>query len=318
MQISSCAVSEFHDPNEYAASFLGAETELSVTGRGRFSARVTRLDLGRLRMHQFDESLPRTGHWANSVSRAVVTFRTSPGPPVFFCGAEMTSTNITRHQEYEAGFLSSTGAASWASMSMSPEDMAAAGELIGGCDLSPPKQDLVLAPSLPAMARLQRLHVKAARLATDDPAAIANRAVARGLEQTLTEALVDCLACGEVREDREALRRHRKILRRFRSFVEENQFEAIFVPELCAAIGVAQRTLQAICQEQLGTSPKKYLILRRMFLVRKALLESDPVTSSVTDIATRYGFWELGRFAVEYRSMFSESPSATLKGERRR
>jgi hypothetical protein len=49
-----------------------------------------------------------------------------------------------------------------------------------------------------------------------------------------------------------------------------------------------------------------------MQLARRSLRQAGPHETSVTAIGTRYGFWELGRFAVEYQALFGEAPSATL------
>jgi AraC-like DNA-binding protein len=60
-------------------------------------------------------------------------------------------------------------------------------------------------------------------------------------------------------------------------------------------------------------SPMRYLWLRRMHFARRALRMADPAATTATDIATSYGFWELGRFSVAYRSLFGESPSAAIR-----
>ena len=58
--------------------------------------------------------------------------------------------------------------------------------------------------------------------------------------------------------------------------------------------------------------PVRYLWLRRMHLVRRALLLATPGASTVTQIAMDHGFWELGRFSTQYRSFFGEPASVTL------
>ena len=65
-------------------------------------------------------------------------------------------------------------------------------------------------------------------------------------------------------------------------------------------------------RDSFGMGPMHYLWLRRMHLARRALLGADPQATTVTKVATDYGFWELGRFSVDYRMLFGELPSASL------
>jgi len=60
-------------------------------------------------------------------------------------------------------------------------------------------------------------------------------------------------------------------------------------------------------------TPKSYLQSVRLNDVYKELLQSNPETTKVTDVAVSHGFWHMSQFAADYRRHFGELPSETLK-----
>ena len=157
------------------------------------------------------------------------------------------------------------------------------------------------------------MHEAAGHLARTAPDILAGAEVGRAIEQALIRVMILCLSEGQAIEAGSAHWRHAAALRRLEAFLEVNCDRTLYSAELCAAAAVSDRTLRMLCQEHLGMSPTRYLWLRRMHLTRRALRMADPATATVTEIATNYGFWELGRFSVAYRSLFGESPSAALR-----
>jgi transcriptional regulator GlxA family with amidase domain len=84
------------------------------------------------------------------------------------------------------------------------------------------------------------------------------------------------------------------------------------IRELSRLVGVSQRTLEHGFRDRFDLTPYQYLRCCRLGLAREALRQADPASRTVSDIAVRYGFFELGRFAGEYRRFFGELPSETL------
>ncbi|MES2192994.1 MAG: helix-turn-helix domain-containing protein [Pseudomonadota bacterium] len=84
------------------------------------------------------------------------------------------------------------------------------------------------------------------------------------------------------------------------------------VTELAEAAGLSSRTLQRQFREFLGKSPRAALCDIRFETARRELLQGIP-DARVMDVAERCGFPHCGRFAVEYRRRFGETPSQTMK-----
>jgi AraC-like DNA-binding protein len=310
--MSSSSVRTFSDPDAYSTAIRGANVELAVTGTGAFTARQTRIDLGRLWMQRGSESSAGIRHSSHMPGRAFFTFLAQQGPEVTVSGAVLSSGHLVRNSPAQEYYVRTSGRTSWGAMSLRMEDMAVASETLAGRDLMPPRNILAIEPRPDAMARLLRLHEAVGRLAEYAPEIIAHPETSRGLEQTLIEAMVDGLNGSEVLDETRARRQHHLIMRRFFRVLEKNPCSSFYMPEICAAIRVSARTFQACCQEQFGMAPKQYLMLRRLNFVRRDLRKAVPGGTTVTEVATAYGFWNLGRFAVRYKSVFGEKPSDTL------
>jgi hypothetical protein len=152
----SSAVHSFTEPDEYAASIRATSIDLTVMERGQFTGKRTRIDLHRLWMQRLSENVPRVVHSAFVTGRAIITFRIHTGPNLAWRGAELQPSNIIRHVEGENAFQRSSGPAFWGAMSLPVEDMVSVGAAIAGCDLTPPKDPLILTPrdgEAPAVAR---------------------------------------------------------------------------------------------------------------------------------------------------------------------
>lgn len=81
------------------------------------------------------------------------------------------------------------------------------------------------------------------------------------------------------------------------------------VADLADLAGVKVRTLQQGFRAHLGTSPMGYLRTVRLARAHEDLLRDD--TLGIAEVAYRWGFTHLGRFAAVYAQQYGETPSRT-------
>jgi AraC-like DNA-binding protein len=269
--------------------------------------------MNRLWMGRYQLTLPQISTFVIRPGRKSITFLTErTSTTLQHCGVEVSPGDIAidddRIAHYRCGANLHIGG-----MSLAIDDLNTATRAIAGRDFPETLQKRVTRPSSMLMSRLRKLHRIVSQLAHDIPDILEQPQVCRALEEQLSYVMIRCLTESIGIETTVGTRRHDAIVARFEEYLAAHLDRPLYLTEICAGIGVAERTLRACCEEHLGMGPVRYLTLRRMHLVRRALLCADPSKSTVTRIVTDHGFWELGRFSGAYRALFGESPSETLR-----
>lgn len=85
------------------------------------------------------------------------------------------------------------------------------------------------------------------------------------------------------------------------------------VAEIARSVGVGSRALQEGFARHLGVAPMAYLRRVRLCRAHLDLRAADPGRHTVAQIAGRWGFAHLGRFAEAYRRQYGCPPSETLR-----
>jgi AraC-like DNA-binding protein len=103
------------------------------------------------------------------------------------------------------------------------------------------------------------------------------------------------------------------VLRRAVRYIDDHVDQPISVSDIAAAARLSTRGLYAAFRRDMDTTPMEYLRTARTAAAHLDLLRADPGTTTVTEIALRWGFTHAGRFADRHRLTYGESPTDTLR-----
>ncbi|WP_369986759.1 AraC family transcriptional regulator [Pseudomonas xanthosomatis] len=112
---------------------------------------------------------------------------------------------------------------------------------------------------------------------------------------------------------RESLSGGGALLERILEHIDANLKLELAAEALAEQANISLRSLYALFDKQLGTTPKQYIRQRKLEQVHACLGDARCTVRSVTELALDYGFLHLGRFAESYRQQFGELPSQTLR-----
>lgn len=101
-------------------------------------------------------------------------------------------------------------------------------------------------------------------------------------------------------------------VRKVQEYLQAHADQPIAADQLAELAGVSLRSLYAGFQQFCGTSPMQYLKQIRLDRARADLLGNSALTT-VAGIAMAWGFDHPGRFSVDYRKRYGESPGETLR-----
>ena len=230
--------------------------DLIVTSRGKFRARLSLITLHRLRLAAGEERQSRVAFVCVPPRVARVTLPIRSDNSLMCSGTATRPGEIVTHSTGHRFHERTNGPCHWGTMWTLTNDLATFGRAMSGGTFALPSGECRWQPTRGALGALIDLHRDAFAATAACPRLPVDDHAARGLEQQLLGALMECLV-GEPRDQATlATRRRAEIMTQFEDVIQMSPAKTPPVAEICAALGVSESTLRLCCHAHLGVGPE--------------------------------------------------------------
>lgn len=314
----------FEDPERFAASIPGGKFGvLPLEGKAfRAGLRITNFGEGlSIRaVNSHNAMVFRTEFVGFNPPSIVYILPAIVGNGALLDGREVTNHSIASRIGGHTPLLRTYGPYEIGTVTIFRETFREAAAVLLGHDrgISPLSPTTTVQANPARMAQLSVFHREAGRLlAMYTPRELATTALPglKILRDRIVAALVATLNDPPPKQDNMARQLQTVSMAKLDRFIEEHQHAPFGFQEMCSKTGLALRTVETIVRSRTGMSPVIYLRRRRLARAYQDLLRPNDKTT-VTGVALDNGFLHFGRFSIQYREIYDESPSDTLRRAR--
>lgn len=120
---------------------------------------------------------------------------------------------------------------------------------------------------------------------------------------------------GDPRERRASALEQASIYTSATAWIDDHASLPVTIDDAARAVGTSTRGLRRAfaANGQLASTPEDYLIAARVSAAHSDLVDADPSSASVTQIARRWGFADVAEFVRAYRAAYRSDPERTLE-----
>jgi len=303
----------FGDFDEISDSIPDFDSEYVPLAQGSVAMSSLRVALDRLTLTRFDENNPAYAFHATAPEGALTLALAASLPTdAVWRGAPLAERTLLLYGPNGEHVAHSRGTLHCLTLHVAEGALERHAERLGFDLAVAPGAVHALEPPAEAIQGLRHAAEQVLATAQSADALLDVAEVRRTHEDALLTAAVHAIQ-PDFRRGEESPTSQARAASRAVAALEARADETLYVADLCEAAGVSERTLRNAFQRTFGVSPIRYLQQHRMSRIRRLLLTAEPSRDRVSTIAQRFGFTNLGRFAVEFRRLYGVSPSALLR-----